>query len=212
MGLVPIARHTPTLAGEQKIRAVSVDAALLPHVSDAITLLTNATVWEKVGDDVDDVVRACKDVVESWYSNMLIGSVCPWLSTPPDGWLLLDGSTHSEDDYPELFAVLDDVLKSGSDFTLPDTSGSFAFGVLAKADAGVVSGSNVLNLSVGQLPAHTHSYTPPVLSAEAETPAVPVPAVAIGGSAATGSTGDGDDIDKRPLRFGVIFAVFAGRA
>lgn len=209
--MAKIARHTPTLTGQKRIRAVSVDTALLPDVSDAITLLTSDWVWKQVGSDVAEIVQSCKDIVESWYSNMLVGSVTPWLSTPPAGWLPLDGSTHDGDDYPELFAVLDDVLKSGTDFTLPDVGEAFTFGVNARADAGVVEGDNVLNLTVGQLPSHNHTYIPPVLSATAETPVVPVPSVAVGGSTTTGSTGDGDDIDKRPKRFGLIFAVFAGR-
>ncbi len=190
---------------------MSLDVALLPHFGDAVTELTKENTWTEVGDTVAEVLAACKDSVESWYSDMLIGSVAPWLSTPPDGWLLLDGSTHAQDDYPELFAVLDAALKDGTDFTLPDTTNSFAYGVLAKADAGQVAGSNTLNLTVGQLPSHNHTYTPPVLSATAETPVVPVPSVAVGASTSTGSTGDGDDIDRRPLRFGLVFAVFAGR-
>lgn len=187
------------------------DSALLPHFGDAITKLVNSWVWTEVGDSVDDIVSACKDSVENWYSDMLIGSVATWLSTPPDGWLLLDGSTHAQDDYPELFAVLDDALKSGTNFTLPDASDAFAYGVQAKADTGQVEGDNVLNLTVGQLPSHSHTYTPPVLTVSAETPVIPIPTAGIGAPIATGTTGSGDDIDRRPLRFGLIFAVFAGR-
>lgn len=209
--MAQIARHTPTLTGETKIRAMSLDVALLPHVGDAITQLANGFVWKEVGDSVDDIVAACKASVESWYSDMLIGSVATWLSTPPDGWLLLDGSTHAQDDYPELFAVLDASLKDGTDFTLPDAENAFPFSVLAKGDAGAIAGDNTLQLTVGQLPSHSHTYIPPVLSATAETPVLPVPSVAVGGSTSTGSTGDGDDIDRRPLRFGLVFAVFAGR-
>lgn len=206
-----IARHTPTLTGEQKIRAVSVDTALLPHLGDAITKLSNEFVWKQVGDPVDEIVAACKAAVESWYSDMLIGTVVSWLINPPNSWLLLDGSTYANADYPELSVLLPAHLISGDNFTLPDIGYAFPQAVQDEDDAGAVVGSNTLNLTVGQLPSHNHSYTPPVLSAEAETPAVPVPAVAIGGSTSTGSTGDGDDVDRRPLRFGLIFAVFAGR-
>lgn len=209
--MVKIARHTPELTGVMKVGALSMDSALTSHFGDAITTLANDWVWEEVGDDIQEVVDACKASVESWYSDMLIGSVASWLSTPPDGWLLLDGATHAQDDYPELFAVLDDVLKTGSDFTLPDITDSYPFGVQLKSDAGTVTGSNTLNLTVGQLPAHTHTYTPPVLTVDAETPTVPIPTAGIGSPVATGSTGDGDDIDKRPAGFGLVFAVFAGR-
>lgn len=204
-------RHTPTLSGDIFARCISFDRALSPHVADALTGLTLASNWLEVGDSVQDIIDAATVTVADYYENMLIGTVIPWLSTPPNGWLLLDGSTHAQDDYPELFAVLDASLKSGSDFTLPDVSDAFPFGVLAKADAGAVTGSNTLNLTVGQLPAHTHTYTPPVLTVDAETPTVPIPTAGIGTPIATGSTGSGDDIEKRPQRFGLIFAVYAGR-
>lgn len=204
-------RHTPTLLGDIVIRCISLDRALSPDLADAITNLSLASQWLEVGDSVEDIIAAAAVTVSDYYENMLIGSVFPWLSTPPDGWLLLDGSTYALADYPELAEVLDDALKTGPNFTLPDVDGAFPFGVLAKANAGQLSGSNTLNLTAGQLPAHTHTYTPPVMSIEAETPAVPIPAASIGSPIATGSTGDGDDIDKRPLRFGLIYAVFAGR-
>lgn len=187
------------------------DSGLMPHFGDAITQLANEEAWTEVGDTVADVLAACKASVESWYTDMLIGSVTPWLSTPPDGWLLLDGSTHAQDDYPELFAVLDDALKDGTDFTLPDAENAFPFSVLAKADAGAIAGENVLQLTVGQLPSHNHDYVPPIPAADVGGAGVPLPSVAAGSAIATTSTGDGDDIDIRPLRFGLVYAVFAGR-
>ena len=213
MGNTPdgLHRHTPTLSGDILIRSITLDRALSPHVADAIANLTFEHEWLEVGDSVEDIINATAITVNDYYENMLVGSVFPWLSTPPDGWLLLDGSTHAQTDYPELAAVIDDSLKSGPNFTLPDTTSSFPFGVQAKAGAGAVTGSNTLNLTVGQLPAHTHTYTPPVLTVDAETPTVPIPTAGIGSPIATGSTGDGDDIDRRPLRFGLIFAVYAGR-
>ena len=206
-----IHRHTPSLSGDILVRSITFDRALSPHLADAITNLTLENTWLEVGDSVQDIIDAAAVTVSDYYENMLIGSVFPWLSTPPDGWLLLDGSTHAQTDYPELTAVLDDSLKSGANFTLPDASDSFPFGVQAKADAGAVTGSNTLNLTVGQLPAHTHTYTPPVLTVDAETPTVPIPTAGIGSPIATGPTGDGDDIERRPKRFGMIFAVYAGR-
>lgn len=205
------ARHTPSLTGVKKIRALSADSALFAHLGDAITRLTNEWVWEPVGDSVSDVVDECKEIVESWYSDMLIGSVFPWMINPPVGWLLLDGSTYASADYPELSALLPSHLISGANFTLPDVENAFPYGVADKNDSTAVDGSNVLNLSVSQLPAHNHTYTPPVLTINAETPVVPVPTAGIGAPTTTGNTGSGDDIDKRPLRFGLVYAVFSGR-
>lgn len=190
---------------------MSLDIALFPHVGDAITALTNDLEWVEVNDTVSDVVAACKDSVESWYSDMLIGSVAPWIVNPPPGWLLLDGSTYANADYPELSDLLPSHLISGSNFTLPDVEDAFAFGVVDEVDGAVVAGSNVLNLTVGQLPAHTHTYVPPALTITAETPVVPIPTAGIGTPTATGSTGSGDDVDVRPKRFGLVYAVYAGR-
>lgn len=206
-----IARHTPELTGIMKVGALSMDSALTSHFGDAITELSNGWVWEEIGDSVDDIVASCKESVETWYNNMLVGCVFSWLSTPPDGWLLLDGSTYAEGDYPELFAVLDDALKDGTDFTLPEVLDSFPFGVNVKANAGVLAGDNTLNLTLGQLPAHAHDYVPPVVGAEVGGAGPPLPSAVVGSSIPTSSAGDGDDIDRRPLRFGLIFAVFAGR-
>lgn len=206
-----IARHTPVLSGENKVRALSIDSALFPHIGDAITTLTNELTWEQVGDDVVDVVNVCKLAVESWYSDMLVGAVATWLTNPPAGWLLLDGSTYANADYPELSALLPAHLISGANFTLPDVEAAFPFGVLDEDDGSVVAGNNVLTLTVGQLPSHNHAYTPPTLTINAETPVVPIPTAGIGSPIATGNTGDGDDIDTRPKRFGLVYAVFAGR-
>lgn len=206
-----LARHTPTLSGINKIRALSLDSALFPHVGDAITALTNESEWEQIGDDVADVIAACKSSVESWYSDMLIGSVLPWMITPPAGWLLLDGSTYANADYPELSALLPTHLISGANFTLPDVESAFPFGVLLEDDSSIVTGTNVLNLTVGQLASHNHTEIPAVVGVDVGGAGPPLPSSNVGAPTATGDTGDGDDIDIRPKRFGMVYAVFSGR-
>ena len=209
--MAKIARHTPALTGVKKIRALSLDSALFPHVGDAITQLTNDLTWIKVEDDIPEIVAACKESVESWYSDMLIGAIFPWIINPPAGWLLLDGTTYANADYPELAALLPSHLISGANFTLPNVEGAFPFGVLDEADSSVLAGSNLLSLSVGQLPAHTHTEIPPIVGVDVGGAGPPLPSSEVGGPIASGSTGDGDDIDIRPKRFGLVYAVFAGR-
>lgn len=187
------------------------DAALIPHVSDAITLLSNEWVWKQVGDEVGDIVDACKDIVESWYSDMLIGAVFPWVMNPPSGWLLLDGSTYASTDYPELFAVLPSHLISGSNFTLPDVANSFPYGVQDEDDGSLVEGSNDLTLTIAQLPVHTHDYIPSPIGVSPGGAGPPIPSAAPSTPIPTTSTGSGDNIDKRPQRFGLVYAVFTGR-
>ena len=209
--LANYARHTPTLTGKIKIRALSLDSALFPHVGDAITQLTNESQWEEIGDAVDDIVTACKLSVESWYSDMLIGSLQMFLIAPPSGWLLCDGATHDKVDYPELWAVLPSQLTTANDFTLPDFSAAFLAGTDTEGEIGDTDGQNTLSLTVAQLPAHSHLYTPPTLTINAETPVVPIPTAGIGSPIQTGQTGSGDDIDNRPAHVLAMFAVFAGR-
>ena len=190
---------------------MSLDVALFPHVGDAITQLSKTNAWKEVEDTVEDIVAACKDFIEYWYSDMLIGSVFPWIITPPAGWLLLDGSTHASADYPELAALLPAHLISGANFILPDVTAAFPFGVVDEDAGAIVAGSNILNLTEGQLPSHTHTYIPPVLGVEVGAAGPPLPSSTVGSPTATGATGNGDDIDKRPKRFGLIYAVFVGR-
>jgi hypothetical protein len=74
-----------------------------------------------------------------------------------------------------------------------------------------VTGSNVLSLTIGQLPAHTHTEIPPLVGVDVGGAGVPLPSATVGAPVASGSTGDGDDIDNRPMRFGMVYAVFSGR-
>ncbi|MCK5430911.1 MAG: hypothetical protein KAI94_15640, partial [Anaerolineales bacterium] len=64
-----------------------------------------------------------------------------------------------------------------------------------------------------QLPAHTHTYTPPVVDVDLEGPGIPdVLAARLGSAIPTGSTGDGDSIDNQPQYINFILAIFSGRA
>lgn len=205
------ARHTPTLSGDKAVRILTVDTALLPDLGDAITTLTNGAHWVEVGDSVEDVLVAARYMVDRYYAMPFIGSVQLFLAVIPVGWLLLDGDVYDKADYPELHAVLPSQMKTSTEFTLPDMSEVFPQGVTTEGDVDSSGGENVTNLTVAQLAAHTHTYTPPVLTINAETPVVPIPTAGIGAPTNTGSTGSGDDIENRPAFVGFFFAVFAGR-
>lgn len=205
-----IYRHTPTLSGDIIVRCISLDTGLSKHVGEVLTALADNREWLEVADSVDDTVSAASVTVEDYYNQMLVGSVFTFIVNPPGGWLLLDGSTYASADYPELSDLLPAHLISGDNFTLPDVTAAFSYGVQDQDDGTAIEGDNVLNLTVGQLPAHTHTYTPPTLT----IPVGPPPTTPVGGigtAVPTGSTGSGDDIDRRPLRFGLLYAVFAGR-
>ena len=206
-----IARHTPILAGYKAARLILVDAALLPHVGELLGQMTFEYQWLEVGATVDAVVNESLDALFYYYEDLMIGSVTSWIIQPPDGYLVLDGATHDKVDYPELWEVLPSQLKDASTFTLPDMTSVFRAGTDQIGNIGDQAGSNSYNLTVGQLPAHSHLYTPPTLTIEAETPTTPLPTAGIGTPIQTGNTGSGDSIDNRPEHIALMYAVYAGR-
>ena len=209
-----IGRHTPVLSGKKIVRALSIDSALIPHVSDAIAQLVFDGNWVEVDDSVDDIVAECFAALDSWYlSNMLIGQVSSFLGTLPRFWLALAGDTFDRVDYPELWEALDAQYKDSTTFTLPDLSDLF----LAVAGSGSYAlgdseGENDHTLTTSEMPGHTHTYTPPQLTLDIRSVGAPtVSAAVIGPPTPTGSTGDDNSHENRPPFYAVIMGVFAGR-
>ena len=206
------ARHTPLLSNNKKVRALSIDSALMPHVGDAITALTNDNEWTAVEDDVADVVEACKDALETWYSDMLIGQVAFFVSTPGVGWLELDGGTYAQADYPELFAKVPAAWVSGTNFTLPDVDGVFLGGVGSGGTIGASGGANTHVLTEAEMPSHTHGYTMPVAAPDTVGAGAPIPSVmSVTPSTPTSSVGSDNAHENRPSFLSLVVAVFAGR-
>ena len=206
-----IARFTPELSGSRAIRAMPIDIALLPHFGDAIGNLGDTWRWEEVGGDVETITQEVQRSVEIWYSNMLIGLVGIFAVSLPSGWLLLDGSTHNKVDYPELWELLDDGMKTASDFTLPDMTDAFAMGVATVGGVGVTGGNNSYQLTEGQLPAHTHNYIPSPLGVSPGTAGPATPAAVPAAAIPTTATGSGDAIENRPDYVTFQYGIFAGR-
>lgn len=209
-----IGRHTPVLSGNKIVRALSIDSALIPHVSDAIAQLTIVDNWVEVDDSTADVVAECFTSLDSWYlSNMLIGQVSSFLGSLPSFWLPLEGDTYDRVDYPELWDSLDAQYKDSTTFTLPDLSDLF----LAVAGSGSYSlgdvdgeGSHILTTS--EMPSHTHTYLPPVVDLDLEALGVPdILAARLGTPISTGSTGNDSAHENRPPFYAVIMGIFAGR-
>lgn len=96
------------------------------------------------------------------------GAIVYWgTATPPDGYLLCDGSSLLRATYTALFAVIGTVYGSvdGTHFTLPDLRGRVVVGLHsgqtefdALAETG---GARTVTLDLTMIPAHTHTYTAP---------------------------------------------------
>jgi microcystin-dependent protein len=196
------------------VRALSIDDALIPHVSDAIAQLTIDANWVEVDDSIDDIVSESSQALDSWYrSSMLIGQVSSFLGTLPDFWLPLAGDTFDRVDYPELWESLDAQYKNDTTFTLPDLSDLF----LSVAGSGSYSlgdsaGENDHVLTSAEMPSHTHTYNPPAQDVDFKSPGAPDILVArLGLPTSTGSTGDDNAHENRPPFYAVIMGIFAGR-
>lgn len=181
-------------------------------MGDAITALSTEDEWTEVGDTVEDVIAACKDAVESWYSDMLIGQIAYFVSTAPSGWLELDGTQYVQADYPELADKIPSGWKAGANFTLPDIDDVFLNGVGAGGTLGAVGGSASHVLTVAEMPTHDHTYTFPVQGPTVGGAGPPMPSVSsTTPGTLTSSTGSGNAHENRPSFLTLVVAVFSGR-
>lgn len=99
----------------------------------------------------------------------------PSASGPPRGCLWLYGQVVAQASYPGLYAVVGTTYNTGgeaaTDFRLPDFRGRIPVGLdnMGGSDAGRLSSANTLGttggaeshtIGTGNLPSHTHGYTP----------------------------------------------------
>jgi microcystin-dependent protein len=205
-------RHTPNLSGNRIVRALSIDDALISHVSDAIAQLTFSSQWVEVGDTVEDITDECKDALDSWYlGNMLIGQISSFVGALPNGWLAMDGSTYDRDDYPELWDALDSGYKDSTTFTLPNFEDLFVAGAGNSYSLGDTGGESSHTLTEGEIPSHNHSYIQPTLTLSIGAVGAPELVAEPSPGASTGNTGSGNAHENRPPFIAANIGIFAGR-
>ena len=98
---------------------------------------------------------------------MPVGAILPYAgSSPPEGWLLCDGSSLGSASYPDLFSVISYTYGgSGSVFSLPDLNGRVPVG-LDTLDSqfdtlGNTGGEKQHLLLSTEMPSHLHGITDP---------------------------------------------------
>ncbi|WP_305968557.1 MULTISPECIES: phage tail protein [unclassified Mameliella] len=94
------------------------------------------------------------------------GALIPTLATaaPNDAWAICDGSALLKADYPDLYAVIGAAFgETPTTFNLPDLRGRSVMGAGGGPALALLGygGAASINLTVDQLPAHTHTITDP---------------------------------------------------
>jgi microcystin-dependent protein len=182
-------------------------------VNDQLDKLTLEGNWYAAGVDAETVAELAQSAV--WNENIcMIGMVSPFaLQSPPAGWLLCDGQSVAQADYPELAASIDPSHLSGSDIVLPDLTGRVVVG----SDGSTINyndaaGEREHTLTIEELAAHTHTYEKSVVSdIDLELTGAPQPVYNAPISADTGSTGDGDPHNNMQPYLALNWYIFSGR-
>lgn len=205
---------TPDASGDGSYicRRFRVPTEMLPILTGALEKLTHAGVYESDGDlTPQETANLAAIIFESYLTSgdhCMIGTLAYYITdTPPAGVLACDGSTYDDDDYPLLAAVIGATFDNGDGtFTLPDLRGRVIVGSgtgsgLTARSLGDTGGEEDHQLTIAEMPAHTHTYNPPILNVDVEAPGVPDPIGAgIAPPTNTGSNGgDGDHNNMQPF-------------
>lgn len=178
-------------------------------------MLAESYNWLEVGDPVADILALVTEMIDSWYTQEMIGAVIPFAGTIPPGYALLDGSTLDGDLYPELATIVPSswIAPITGDINLPDMTARSIVGVGTSYTLGDMGGNETHTLTVDEMPSHNHSYIPPVINVDIEAPGVPDPVAAgLGPSTATGNTGNGAAHNNMSPYLVLSWAIFTGRS
>lgn len=198
---------------------------------------------DRAYDPLDEITTSEWDKIEKLVGNayteimtpvLVTGTMALWLTgTPPDRWLILNGASISRTDYSELFDLWGTTFGSGdgsTTFNLPDMRSLHPKGAGGIIALGEISGSDVVHLTVGQLPVHNHGVNDPGHSHSVEratntaggsTPRFTMPTNTLQATLSTGSsttgittqnTGLGDGISTAQPSMGVNYIVYAGQS
>lgn len=213
---------TPALSSlestNRDCRSLSVNPDLWYLVSGALDYLSREENWEQFGtatpeETAEFFLALWDDFIMSRCAH--IGELRAFsFNPPPDKWLVLDGSTYDSDDYPELAAVIPSSWLDNGTFTLPDMAGT---GLVGSGTAPVNSytlgdtgGEEEHTLVTSEIPAHTHTYTAPVISSIDLAGELPDGINVQASPTNTGSTGGGNAHNNMPLYLVITWAIYAG--
>lgn len=217
----------PLVQAEYKIVALTIPANvdLERYIWGAIAGISFFTSWKQSGTmPPEDAAQYIKEVLASRRElDFMIGQVVTYINDSlPDNVLKLDGGTYAKADYPLLYDALPASLKSPLDFTLPDVRGAFLLG--ASVDYALLSsgGEAEHQLTVGEMPSHSHTnfphshsesgatFAPNEIGVGVPTPtAIPTTTVTGGSSVDIDPTGGDEPHNNMPPFFVVNYGIIA---
>jgi microcystin-dependent protein len=167
MGAVPL---PATLSGNIVQRLIEIDQALLYLVTGALDYaVINEPLAQTGALTVETAKNALSVMLQTYLSEEIpmtavpVGSTMIWhMPTPPNRWLICDGTGVLKADYPQLYALLGGKYGESPDFFgLPDLRSRSPYGAdfLIELDEG--AGSLSVALITEELPAHSHVVTDP---------------------------------------------------
>lgn len=189
----------PTAALCRRLR-IPDNILILAAVNGAIAELTKAYNWEQFGAITpEQIAQAMLEMFDAYVESdisCMIGAIIHWPNQViPANCLPCDGSSHNRVDYPDLYAALDNAYHTSADtFITPDMRERVLISPTSFASINSTGGNDTINLTVNQLPAHSHSVENPfegLAVAPGELPVL-VPSFFPG---LTGDTGIGADIN-----------------
>lgn len=214
---------TPTSAA---CRALFIpnDEQYLAVVRGALQELTFAHNWDKYGTlTPEQAAQNFIDMFDRFCFNegicRVIGEIIAFAgATSPDSrWLVCDGSSIAIATYPDLYNVIGTTYGAPGAglFSLPDMRGRSLAGTGTGTGLTAVTlaqqyGEESHVLTTGEIPAHSHTYIPPVLNVDMETPGVPdLIAAGVGIPTNTGDTGGNGAHNTVGPRLGITYLIVA---
>ena len=156
------------LTGNTVQRLIEIDQALLYLVTGALEWLLDKEPLDQTGTlTVENARNALSDMFYIYLDDepmtVPVGSTMIWhMDTPPDRWLLCDGSGVLKADYPELYALFGGKYGESTDFFgLPDLFGRSPFGADFSILLDDAAGTLTHTLTTAEIPSHNHAVTDP---------------------------------------------------
>lgn len=189
-------------AAEDSAMSTTLDSTGRNLCLDALSVMLDRWHWVALDDgDWDTLEAAISKALAALMTNTAIGQVVWRIGGIQANELLCDGSQYDRVDYPDLYDVLDSAYIVDADtFRVPDLAHKVMVGEGDGWDVGDTGGAEEHTLTVTEMPSHTHTYTPPTLNIDLESPGAPdIFAAGLGLPTATSSAGgDGAHNNMQP--------------